>query len=492
MVYLNSQINKISLKWIIGALIFFRILSIIFSKGYAFSDDHFETVALADEYLIRKIEHWKTGEIYLFNLLYPYMHAFVMKLAILIGLNDPQNQMLLVRFLHAILNIIMIIGAGKLAKLHFQETGQKLVILILGLFWMFPFMSVRSLREMACMPFLVWGFYYLEKTGEIRIKNFILAGLFFSIAFVIRIQTVFFAIGVGLYSIFSKKWKVFLYITFFTLLWYSFSQFLFDFLYWGDPFGSLKAYIFYNLNNSGNFPNGPWYMFLLTVLGFCIPPFSLFVLSGYIKSHKHYPYVFWGSISFFIFHSIFPNKQERFILPFIILFLTLGILKLWELKNNLTGIYKKIFNASTMLFVFLNSVALILLSLTYSKKSRVEAMYHFYEKDFGTVLVSTYQSEVPMLPHFYHQKPKKFFKNIDLSQNDSILRHFIVSLDPQPTHFIHVGNIGLDNNISKIEKLGFRCIIEKNYEPSFTDKIAFWLNPKHNLNETWTICKLQR
>ncbi|MFQ3574995.1 MAG: hypothetical protein SNJ77_01020 [Cytophagales bacterium] len=490
MPFFDFLLKRFSVSQLFFFAVCIRLVAVIFSKGFGFSDDHFETVALADEFLLHKTAVWPKGEIYLFSLIYPWAHAIIMGFLEFLGFDHPQTQMFWLRMFHAVLNLLMINGAGKLAKIHFGEQGQKLAVLILGFFWMMPFMGVRSLREMACMPFVVWAFYFLEKQNRDN-KDLFFAGFLMAMAFVMRIQTAFIPLGVGLFMMFIKEWKSLFFLGFFTLLSLGATQVLFDFVYWGDPLGSVKAYVEYNLTHSGFYPNGPWYMYVLTVLGFCIPLFSGFLLWGFLKAKNTLPYTFWASVSFFAFHSYFPNKQERFILPFIVLFLLLGILGVWNNKEKMSAFWTKTLNISVWVFWVLNTVALLLISTTYSKKSRVEAMGHFFEKEIGSVVMCT-KTELPMQPHFYHRKPKELFKTIDLSKDDKELLKELVESSPRVTHMLFTGNIGLEETIARMNKLGFDCGIEKSYEPSFVDNIAFLLNPKHNTNEVWTVCYLNQ
>ncbi len=84
------------------------------------------------------------------------------------------------------------------------------------------------------------------------------------------------------------------------------------------------------------------------------------------------------TLFFIIFHSVFPNKQERFIitiLPFIIIGGMIGwhqIIKNIENKPRLCLWHR----ASWVFFWIINFILLIPVSTMYSKKARVEAMVH--------------------------------------------------------------------------------------------------------------------
>src|SRR5690606_13666538 len=90
------------------------------------------------------------------------------------------------------------------------------------------------------------------------------------------------------------------------------------------PFHSVVAYYEFNAKDQNLLIVGPAYRFLLTVLGFLVPPVSLFLVYGYIKSYKTESMMFAAGLVFFLFHSYFPHKQERFILPLFPIIILLG------------------------------------------------------------------------------------------------------------------------------------------------------------------------
>ncbi len=79
-----------------------------------------------------------------------------------------------------------------------------MVALAMALFWIFPFMSVRNLREFFCIPFLVMGSYYIADP-KLTIRSIFLAALFFAISFSIRLQVLFIPAGIGLCFLFINS-----------------------------------------------------------------------------------------------------------------------------------------------------------------------------------------------------------------------------------------------------------------------------------------------
>ena len=102
-----------------------------------------------------------------------------------------------------------------------------------------------------------------------------------------------------------------------------------DWIAWGYPFASLHTYITHNIEHRYDYLVGPWYLYIGLLLGAFIPPISFLWGFGFLRTWKKHALVFIPTVLFLIFHSYFPNKQERFILPILHFFLILGIIG-WE------------------------------------------------------------------------------------------------------------------------------------------------------------------
>ena len=77
----------------------------------------------------------------------------------------------------------------------------------------------------------------------------------------------------------------------------------------------LRAYIEYNSTHAGDYTQGFWHQYFWVVLGLLVPPFSLAWVFGTAREVKRLALLVIPPLAFFLFHSAFPNKQERFILP---------------------------------------------------------------------------------------------------------------------------------------------------------------------------------
>ena len=231
----------------------------------------------------------------------------------------------------------------------------KIVGFLLAVFWVFPFMSVRNLREFICIPPMMLGCYY-ACAKDIKTKDILWAAWWFTIAFVFRFQIIFIPFIIGLWWIFNKQnWQKAILFGIALGTFYMLTQGIFDAVIWGNPFASIKTYTNFNVKseNIAIYPNGPWHRYIGTVAGLFLGFPFLLLLAGYFASvvggdtnhgatdpwlvslpttHtsatqiRNRKILFWGSMLFFAFHCYYPNKQERFILPFLPFFIILGII----------------------------------------------------------------------------------------------------------------------------------------------------------------------
>jgi hypothetical protein len=268
-----------------------------------------------------------------------------------------------------------------------------------------------------------------------------------------------------------------------------------DLFIWGKPFAEFRAYIEYNIANRGNYPNGPWYNYFLVVGGFLVPPISLFLLFGYFRSWKKHILLFLPAFLFFTFHSIFPNKQERFIMPMLPFVIILGCLgwsefiqssKFWQ-KNR--GLLKGLW----IFFWTVNLIALPVVSTMYSKRSRVESMYYLYhQKDLRNYMVEeTYRDDATQEPMFY--AGKWYFHPREITDKHSLQEDYLNIKDDKdslihPNYVMFFSKVNIDARIAAFKKMYPTATYKATIEPSYLDLLICKLNPI-NRNETVYIYK---
>ncbi|MCX6273277.1 MAG: glycosyltransferase family 39 protein, partial [Bacteroidetes bacterium] len=391
-------------------------------------------------------------------------------------------KMLMVRLIHAVFSLLTVILGFKITeKLADRKTTAKTALLLAAV-WFLPFFSVRNLVEIFCIPFLMAGLYLVIKQKKLPgLKNYILAGFIIGIGFSVRFQTIVFAAGLFLAVLLYNR-KAFLMLCLGYLASILLIQGGIDMFIWGRPFAEFREYVSYNFVNASNYIVNSWYIYLLLITGILIPPISLFLFFGFFRSWKKYPEMFLPALLFLLFHSIFPNKQERFIFPVIPFIIILGMIgwndftrqsEFWQ-KN------KKLENSAWVFFWIINIILLVPVGTMYSKKARVEAMTYLSRyQNIESVLVDDANSDhATMLPKFYLRQwvqVSEISKNHtihaylqDLSQSDSI---------KQPRFVLFINNLHLDERVKSIQQVIPGLEYETKVDPGFVDYILNKLNP---------------
>ncbi len=468
-----------------------RVIAAIFSPGYGMHDDHFLVIEASSSWVDGyDYNHWLPGsennngpEGHSFSyvgLNYVYFSVFKG-----LGISDPKILMLINRLFHAFFSLLIVYFGMRITEKLSDKKNAVTVGWILALLWVLPFLSVRNLVEVTCIPFMMWSIWLMIKHqdfDEIKTNkwNYLFAGLLMGLAVSFRYQVGVFAIGLAAFYFFKWKWAQFGLFSLGVVITFGISQGLVDYLIWGYPFAELIGYFTYNVNEGTEYiPNANYFMYVLVLMGSLLFPLGLIMGIGFFRSAKKYFILFLPVILFVIFHSLYPSKQERFILPVLPLFIMLGVMGYQFLIEK--KFWKNAWSISMKAFWVLNIPLLMLASFTYSKKSRVESMYYFYESEvvpYHLLLESTGETGASMVPKFYSGS---WFRTItgrtDSNQPLEVKEDYYVF-----DYILFYGEEGLDQRIQDYKGLYPDMELKKVCEPSLVDKVLRWLNPR-NANE---------
>jgi len=461
-----------------------RMIAVIFSPGYGMHDDHFLIIEASsswvDGYDYNNWLPWSPN-----NAGHPEGHSFTyvglnfiyFYLMKWIGIVNPKMLMFLNRLLHALASLAVVhFGMRITEKLSDRPTALR-TGWFLALLWILPFVSVRNLVEMAAAPLLIYGTWLILK--EERLRNYFLSGMIIGMSVSFRYQIGVFAIGVGIYLLFVQKWRSFLLFALGNALVFGVTQGLVDYLIWGYPFAELWGYVTYNIKEGTQYlPNQNYLMYLLVIMGCFFVPLGLILGYGFFRAAKKYAVLFVPTFAFLLFHTFYPNRQERFILSIIPFFLILGVLGYQLIKES--AFKQKIWKVSVVVFWVLNIPFLFFASTMYSKRSRVEAMYSLYgkkEKIDLILLEGSASGRVSMLPKFYSKhwmatQVERTDSNSDLRVNPELNYPYIFFFDEKDLK----QRIELYKTIYPKMQLEARCY------PSLLDQLLRELNPR-NANE---------
>ncbi|MDX5422768.1 MAG: glycosyltransferase family 39 protein [Hymenobacteraceae bacterium] len=495
-----------------------RMLAAFFSKGFAFHDDHFDVITIA--------QGWLDGLPFWLNepmpprhsMLYVLVHYAIFYTLEAMDVFSPEVKMTVVRVLHGLYSLLVVYFGYKITERLSNKQNARLVGLMLALVWFMPFMSVRNLVEMVCIPPYLAAFYLLIKQEQAKTKRlmpYAWAGVLFALAFTIRYHTVLFGAGAGLVLLYRRQWREAMSV----LAGFTIGAFLIqgtiDIIFFDYPFHSIVAYYQYNSENAQNFSTGPVYRFALTILGFLVPPVSVFLVLGYARTAKLAPKLFWGGLIFFVAHSLFPNKQERFILPLLPLIMMLGVIgwqqfvqqsQFWQNK-------RKLLAYSWGFFWALNILAAVGLAFTYTKKSRVAPLVYLSEKeDLSGIVLEFGNHSNKMPPLFYlgrlsaefcgYIENEKVVWNKYLDGEAPLPENFVmvhtlnrdktpeeltaeIETSPvgHPDYVVVVGTDDMEERMERLHRVFPDLALEHTITPSLYDQLLHLLNPRVHKDE---------
>ena len=406
------KLSNLNLQQILGISVSLNLIAAIFSNGYFAHDDHFLIIEASKSWVEGfDYNNWlpwnQPGEASAEGHSFFYVGIYYCFFSIVecLGINDPIIQIKISQILQAIFMVSITYFGFKLVKSIYSHKIAVYSSLLLCSFYFFPFFSSRTLVEFFCVPFLFSAAYFIQKYHNNKnSKLLLIAGILLGLSFNIRFQTGAFAIGFAIHFLLHKNLKGCMLLTIGGLIGVSVIQGFVDYMIWGEPFMELASYVEYNLANKTSYFNEPWFKYILLVIpGFLIPPFGIFLYLGFFKNYKNYASIIFATSAFILFHTYFPNKQERFIIPALPFIILIGGAYFFSKFNQFKSKYtNELAKGSFYFFIILNTIAVIILSFTYSKKSRVESMVFLNSKKAKIIIQEDSETgRVDLIPLFY-------------------------------------------------------------------------------------------
>ena len=481
------------LGFIILVAFIVRLLSVIFSKGFGMHDDHFLIIETSKSWL-----HGGDYNLWLpwsqntdnpvpsgHSLFYPTLMYCFFWLLQLIGIESLNVQMYFVRLLHALWSLLIIYYGYKITEKYTNRTTANIAGWTLALYYFMPWLSVRNLVEVVAIPFLMAATWLYIKDEQPKWGRVLWVGALMGMAMSVRYQVMFFIGGFGLALLIMKRWRDIIIFALGVMLSFCVIQGIPDMLLWHRPLAEFLGYVSYNFANATTYYNQPWYNYLLVILGLMIPPVSVFIFGGFFYEWKKW-LLFLPSFAFLFFHSIFPNKQERFILtifPFIIIIGIIGIYDYWKQHSDKVKL-RKIFKVCLYISLILNVIALIPVTFHYSKKARVEAMVYLshYPECENYIIDGMLSNGVRMPVEEYSDN--SFLRHGEVYQGKEwpTEKYFI---ENYPISFVlFEGEENLEERLAEAKKYLPNLVYDVKCEESFIDALVQKINP---VNENYPI-----
>ncbi len=481
--------NQHPLRVILFVGFFFRLLAAFFSRGYAFTDDHFFVIEEAFQWL-------QSGDF--FNphtfdpqrLAHGTLYTFIHYCFLYFTDGIPANlQMLLVRIIHAGYSLLLVKWVFQWIKNTYDLELTSQSAWLISIFFLFPYLSVRNLVEFVSIPPLFWGMWKLNSTEIQRPITLFLVGLSFSIAFGLRMQTILVSGTAGLIYLFTQPVLKSFTVFFGFLIGFVIINIGLDYWIWGQPMHELIEYVTYNSNNSHLYPNGPWYQYIPLLIGIGLLPLGPLIFNGYLKSLKTNWKWAVPVLVFLVFHSIYPNKQERFIFTILPIYFVLGWIEFINSSNNLIQKFQK--RKWQNVFWIFNAVLLVPLVFTSTKTGKMDVLLKLREYDNANkMLVENSQRQGrEYFPLFYWGKLGKV-DHITTKLSTQNYYDSVSILQRTPPEFV----VFLDTSNWDIRKNNFRQLgikLEDSFRiyDSWIDNLVSEINPQVRKN-IWTIFRL--
>ena len=481
--------NQHPLRVILFVGLFFRLLAAFFSRGYAFTDDHFFVIEEAFQWL-------QSGDF--FNphtfdpqrLAHGTLYTFVHYCFLYLTDGIPTNlQMFFVRLFHAVYSLLLVKWVFLWIKNTYDLKLACQSAWLVSIFFLFPYLSVRNLVEFISIPPLFWGIWKLNSTERQRPITLFLVGLSFSIAFGLRMQTILVSGTVGLIYLFAQPVRKSFTVFFGFLIGFVIINIGLDYWIWGQPMHELIEYVSYNSNNSHLYPNGPWYQYIPLLIGIGLLPLGPLIFYGYLKSLKTNWKWAVPVLVFLVFHSIYPNKQERFIFTILPIYLVLGWIEFINSSNNLIQKFQK--RKWQNVFWIFNAVLLVPLVFTSTKTGKMDVMLKLGEYDNANkMLVENSQRQGrEYFPLFYWGKLGKVdhitTKLSTQNYYDSV--RILQRTPPEFVVFLDTSNWDIRKN--NFRQLGIQLEDSSRIYDSWIDNLVSEINPQVRKN-IWTIFRL--
>ncbi len=524
-----KNIDFSSTKNILFVALIFRLLAAIFSAGYGMHDDHFLIIEAASSWSDGfDYNNWLPWSEY--NQGFPDGHSFtyvglnyiffvVFKF---FGISDPKTLMLINRLFHAVFSLLIVFYGIKITEYLSNRKNAVTVGWLLALLWIMPFLSVRNLVEVTAIPFLMAG-VWLALRDRHRSSLFF-AGLLVGMAIAFRYQVGIFAVGMAAYYFFKWHWNQFILFCLGVLTTFAITQGMVDYLIWGYPFAEFMGYVIYNSNQGPQYmPNTNYFMYFLVVFGVLLVPFGLLVARGFFSFPKQQFWVFvpagialilgiyfpayqlywifavvgivfvygalgklknipsiWmlylPTIFFILFHTFYPNRQERFVLTVLPLVILIGVVGYHTLKS--TNFWDKSWKISWKIFWIINIPLLLFTSFTSSKISRVNAMYSLSkEKVTGKAILleASGNANTSMMPRYYANE-----WYLGISEREEATQPLLVKEGNRFDFIFFFGEDDLEKRIADYKEIYPKMELLEKCEPSTLDKILFKMNPRNS------------
>lgn len=493
------------LAFVLWCALAVRMLAVFFAKGFLMHDDHFLTVEPASSWAAgANFNNWMPGigndrvepePISFFYLGFLYL---IFKTLNVVGIEHPDTQMYFMRLVHALYSLITVALVYKITLRLSDRSRAFLAGMLMALLGILPNFSVRNLVELVCMPPLLYGMWLLidrssySLTGKVRNihwKHLAAAAFVMGLAVGIRYQTGLFVALTGLVLLLHNGFRSLVLFGSVSFAAFFLTQ-IDDVLLWGGkPFQHLLGYFGYNTKNAFNYPGSP-FAYLSFIGFFILPPVSLMLVFGFFHQWRKHLLVVLPVVGFVLFHLVYPNKQERFILPILPFVVSIGTIG-WGQWVQQSAFWQKrstLHRRAWRFFWVINTLAMVVLCFVYSKKSRVEAMLYLHNSGNCRNFIQeiTAWEGGTQVPQYYWGSWSGYYvfdaktdvrgMISDFPANEARQRYHI-STRPIPNYVVFYNRKNIDERVAKMKSHFPKMEYCTTISPGWFEELLFRMNP---------------
>jgi len=472
-----------------------RLVAVLLSKGYMASDDHYETVMVASNWLCRGfysdegLLFWgdsSPAAINRFPLYTMFLHL-IMRCYYWLGVETLDTMMYGVRLVHALLSLITVWAVYRIVALVSRSPGWAAIAgLIAAAHGLMPFLSVHCLIEMVGGHFLVAAFYLIYRYNDDENQKWLFwAGILTGLAWMIRLQIAAAALPIPFMLWWdNRQIKPAAYYCVGVLVMVLIAG-VADYFVVGS---FLRTMLNQLQTGHGQLYSTIPMLYIAVVFLFLIPPFSAVVLwMGFNKTlWREHRLIIVSIATFILIHSLAPNKQERFMLPIVPLLMAVSVLAVWYhfRARGFFSRHKYLFYSVVGVSLIVNMALLGVFTVNYGHKGLVEPMVIAQQMDPKPRVVPICTQTFQIYPFDYGGIcPIRY--HVVFKWSD--LEGFVPRQDGSDLFFLYPKSENdlawhldsLSNRVGEIKRVF-------HVGPSVVDRVLHFLNPKYNpTHEVW-------
>lgn len=254
-------------------------------------------------------------------------------------IENPFTLVFIFRLFSALLGVLALVMLLRHFRPNFTEKQGYLLSFLTVTYCFLPFFHARFATDNLSASVFLIGLVMTLRANNLR--EYLVAGLLLGLATVLRMQTLFFLAGGGLWLIFVDRVKI--KYLFGLLIGFGFAVFLgvlSDRWFYGEWVNTSWNYVYQNsvLKRSHAFGVEPFYYYFERIFLDGIPPFSLVILASFALFFYFKPkhVLTWVIVPFVLLHFVTAHKEIRFLFPLLNFVPLIFVFGLKEVQENLS------------------------------------------------------------------------------------------------------------------------------------------------------------